>query len=661
MDMKKSRVEVQPDFIEQQVKASPVQAVAELVWNGLDADAENIDVRLEANELGATTLVVRDDGTGMPYEDPPASFTRLGGSWKKTLRHTRGKGRIVHGREGRGRFKVFAIGRCAEWRVRYQSELGDLREYNITALRDRIEEVQFSSEQVVDSTYTGVEATISELHKEYHALNATNMVRDFNEIFALYLNNYRDVSITYDGHQIAPQSQIVTTHSENLEAILIGNRKHDVTLEIVEWSCKSKRALYLCTEQGFPLMKIPASVRVGNYNFSAYLKSSFIESLEQSQQLQLAKMDPILGDRIEVSQGLIKSYFRKRSAEVARSVVDGWKAEEIYPFKGEPTSDLEDVERKVFDIVAVTASDFLPEFESGSKARKAFDLRMLRTAIERNSGDLQLILNEVLDLPINKQKELASLLKETSLSSIINAVKTVTHRLKFLAGLEEILFGKETKSRLKERSQLHKILEDNIWIFGEEYMLSASDESLTTVLRKHQNLLGDTAVIDRPVEHPLKKSGIVDLMLSRTLRRHRTRDLQHLVIELKRPKIKIGRDQITQIEDYAFAIVQDERLRSGNPIWEFWLVSDDIDDRAESRILEGEQAQGTIHRRGNCVIKVKRWAQVLEDNKARLQFFQEKLEYSAKLESSLSHIQSRYTEFMTGVIPSSKSNGVSIQ
>lgn len=661
MDMKKSRVEVQPDFIEQQVKASPVQAVAELVWNGLDADAENIDVRLEANELGATTLVVRDDGTGMPYEDPPASFTRLGGSWKKTQRHTRRKGRIVHGREGRGRFKAFAIGRCAEWRVRYQSELGDLREYNITALRDRIEEVQFSSEQVVDSTYTGVEATISELHKEYDALNATNMVRDFNEIFALYLNNYRDVSITYDGHQIAPQSQIVTTHREYLEAISIENCKHEVTLEIVEWSCKSKKVLYLCTEQGFPLMEIPASVRVGNYNFSAYLKSSYIESLEHSQQLQLAKMDPILGDQIEVSRELIKSYFRNRSAEVARSVVDAWKAEEIYPFQGEPTSDLEDVERKVFDIVAVTTSDFLPEFQSSSKARKAFDLRMLRTAIEKNSGDLQLILSEVLDLPREKQKELASLLKETSLSSIINAVKTVTHRLKFLAGLEEVLFGKETKNRLKERSQLHKILEDNIWIFGEEYMLSASDESLTTVLRKHQNLLGDTTVIDRPVEHPSKKSGIVDLMLSRTLRRHRTGDLQHLVIELKRPKIKIGRDQITQIEDYAFAIMQDERLRSGNPVWEFWLISDDIDDRAESRILEREQPQGTIHRRGNCVIRIKRWAQVLEDNKARLQFFQEKLKYSARLESSLSHIQSRYTEFMTGVIPSSKRNGVSIQ
>ena len=41
-------VEVQPDFLERQSKAKPVQAVAELIWNGLDADANRVDVRLES-------------------------------------------------------------------------------------------------------------------------------------------------------------------------------------------------------------------------------------------------------------------------------------------------------------------------------------------------------------------------------------------------------------------------------------------------------------------------------------------------------------------------------------------------------------------------------------------------------------------------------------
>ena len=352
---------------------------------------------------------------------------------------------------------------------------------------------------------------------------------------------------------------------------------------------------------------------------------------------------------------------RQAKARPARSLVDRWKDEDIYPFKGDPVNDLEDAERKVFDIVAVTTSNFLPDFQSGSQAGRAFRLRMLRTIIEKESDDLQLILNEVLGLPQSKQKELTCLLKETSLSSIISAVNTVANRMKVLASMEDVIFGSKTKKCLNDRSQLHKIVEDNMWLFGEEYMLSASDESLTNVLRKYQDLLGDATVIDHPAEYPSENMGIVDLMLSRTLRRHGAGDLQHLVIELKRPQVKIGADQVTQIQEYAFAIMRDERLRSGSQRWEFWVISDDLDDYAIFLILEGEQARGTIHRKKNCVIRVKRWAQVIEDNKARLQFFQEKLKHSTKLQSSLKHIQSTYNEFMNGVVPNTESGGVSIQ
>jgi hypothetical protein len=106
---------------------------------------------------------------------------------------------------------------------------------------------------------------------------------------------------------------------------------------------------------------------------------------------------------------------------------------------------------------------------------------MLRHAIEHSPSDLQK-LDEVLKLPKRKQQELATLLDETDLSGIISAAKLVADRLKFLQGLQVILFDHEAKDRLKERSQLHKILESNTWIFGEEFNLWASDRELTTVL-----------------------------------------------------------------------------------------------------------------------------------------------------------------------------------
>lgn len=644
-------VEVQPDFLERQSKAKPVQAVAELVWNGLDADAARVDVRLEYDELGLNKIVVRDNGHGIPYDDAPQLFTRLGGSWKKPGGQTKTRKRMLHGYEGRGRFKVFALGRVADWRVTYRTDAGELRAYDITMLEDNIREVRISDEETVETGSTGVEIEVSELHREYRSLDPDNAVQELAEIFALYLKDYRDVSILYEGTQIDPAAAIAATGTAQLNDLDDDGAVYPAELEIIEWRNVTTRGLYLCTEQGFPLSKVTTRFHVGEFHFSAYLKSPFITKLHGEAQLDLAEMNPLLNDCVEEAQQTIKTYFRERAAERARTVVEEWKADNVYPYQGEPKSPLEDAERKVFDILAVTASDYMPDFENAPAKKKAFDLRMLRTAIEKSPEDLQLIMNEVLGLPKRKQEELAGLLREASLSSIISAAKIVADRLKFLAGLEQVLFDPDMKARLKERSQLHKIIEDNTWLFGEEYNLSVSDRGLTAVLQKHRKILGDDVVIDRPVRHISQERGIVDLMLSRALRRHRADELEHLIVELKRPKVKIGDEEITQVEKYAISVANDERFRTVNGVkWTFWAISDDVDQYAAYRMDE----QGVISAKDNITVGIKTWAQIIEENKARLQFFQEKLEHQVDDETALKHLQERYQKFLAGVVDDSE-------
>lgn len=346
----------------------------------------------------------------------------------------------------------------------------------------------------------------------------------------------------------------------------------------------------------------------------------------------------------------IKDHFRSLAAQEARSYVAEWKAERIYPFADEvPRTPVELVERQVFDIVAVNVARHLPDFESAAPKSKALHLRMLRQAIEKSPEDLQLILTEVLNLPIRKQEELAELLREGSLSSIINAARVVVDRLKFLTGLEAILFDRGPKQRLKERTQLHRILADNPWVFGEEFHLSVDDMSLTEVLRKHKTLLGEDIVIDAPVKHVSRTRSIVDLMLSRQIRRHRANDLTHLVVELKAPSVKIGRDEISQVMGYAASVTADERFRNVETQWVFWVVSDDIDAMARFSIGENT-ATGLIHKTANVAIYIKSWAQVLDDNRARLQFFQERLEHQADKGAALKHLQERYANYLEGVL-----------
>jgi len=153
-----------------------------------------------------------------------------------------------------------------------------------------------------------------------------------------------------------------------------------------------------------------------------------------------------------------------------------------YPFKGEPANPVEKAARQVFDIVAVNVQEFTPELAAGTPQDPRLAFAMLRHAIERGRDDLQMILWKVIDLPERKQKELAALLQETTLSAIITAAKSIADRLKFIAALESIVFDPEIKGRLEERSQLHKILAENTWVLGE---WAGEKEDLTRVLERH--------------------------------------------------------------------------------------------------------------------------------------------------------------------------------
>jgi hypothetical protein len=248
-----------------------------------------------------------------------------------------------------------------------------------------------------------------------------------------------------------------------------------------------------------------------------------------------------------------------------------------------------------------------------------------------------------------------------SLSSIISSAKVVADRLKFLVALEAILFDPEPKKRLKERTQLHRIIAENCWLFGEEYALSVDDQSLTEVLRAHKKLIGEDVVIDAPVKHVSQTRGIVDLVLSKAIRQHRSNALTHLVVELKAPKLPINSEEITQIEGYAASIIKDQRFLNVGVNWVFWVISDEIGPHAEFRITD--QITGLIHSRGNVAMYVKTWAQVLEENRCRLQFFQERLELKADKGESLKHLRERHAQYLEGVFdeePEPAANGGSM-
>jgi hypothetical protein len=100
---------------------------------------------------------------------------------------------------------------------------------------------------------------------------------------------------------------------------------------------------------------------------------------------------------------------------------------------------------------------------------------------------------------------------------LINAGKLVANRLDFVRGLELMLFGKESKQKLLERDQLHKVLAKETWMFGEEFHLSNNEETLNEVLTKFREGIVKPLDDDSPVTLEDGSTGRIDLMLARSV------------------------------------------------------------------------------------------------------------------------------------------------
>src|SRR5215831_8638854 len=202
-------VAVRDDFVARETRANPISALAELIWNGLDADAAAVNVGFLHGDLarGMSKIVVYDDGDGFSRADAKTLFGNLGGSWKRRTRYTRRSKRFVHGKEGRGRYKAFALGQAVEWKVCFKDG-PDNRAFEIKMLDADLTDVSISADEPAPNRVTGVTVEITDLRRDFRIFESAEGLQDLAEIFALYLINYRDVTISVSGVKLDPERTI---------------------------------------------------------------------------------------------------------------------------------------------------------------------------------------------------------------------------------------------------------------------------------------------------------------------------------------------------------------------------------------------------------------------------------------------------------------------
>lgn len=283
-------------------------------------------------------------------------------------------------------------------------------------------------------------------------------------------------------------------------------------------------------------------------------------------------------------------------------------------------------------------------------------MRLIKEALETNPNNLRTVLAEVVDLSEEQLKELAQLLQRTPLTSVIVTARMITDRLAFINGLDALLFDKVSKQQTLERRQLHRILAEETWLFGEEYSLTGDDDRLLVVLRKHLELLGEDVELagSEPLTRLDGTGAVPDLVLSRPMQ-NRDNRLEHLVVELKRPNVTIRRKELQQIEDYAFTVGKDERFNQPNVHWEFWIIGNKLDDYVTEEATSLDRPPGVVKQTKRYRVIAKTWAEVISDAKHRLKFLSDSLQYRSGRDEGIEYLRRAHEKLLPDALKKDES------
>lgn len=642
-------IEVERDHLVSLTRVSPLNALKELTWNSLDADSSKINIFYKLDELDSVKkVIVKDDGHGIHHQEALQAFSSLGGSAKKRRKNSP-ENRILHGEEGKGRFRIFALGGLITF-ISVYSENGQKKSFRIILDINNLKKPEVEEpKNVSNDRSTGVDVVIENIEKNVSkgnfGLAAKNKIA---QNFAVYHEAY-DFDIFIDHDQIDFAAVVKNNFTKKFK-INHEDEEVEFSAKIIEWNFDAETDLFLCNLNGIAYQEANLGYKP-SLPVTVYLLSDYIEKLHGDSKLQIENLDEVVQGAKGHIREITKDYVRERKHKNAHEIIEKLKKEKLYPYENDPDTPTEQAERQVFDIVTLEVHESLPEFEDQQYKSKKLTLQLLKEALENDRSDLQMILREIVELPESKIKDLGEILEKTSLTTVINTMKEIQDRLRIIYELKELLFNKDYKDKVLERKHLHKIVANETWIFGDDYTYGADDVTLRNVLKAYIESLGRDNVMEKVEEDDHLDRNIPDICLWKQYNKGDKGHFKNLVIELKRPNKKITPKEIGQIKRYARAVQKDDRFPKDKTEWIFILLSTGMNDDAAEDCNQSDREWGHIESKEGLDVYVKRWGDLLNQAEARHQYLKEKLGYEISEEDEgIILLKKKYEEYLPAEI-----------
>lgn len=624
-------------------KDKPIDCLFEYVWNSFDAKATKVELLFDSPQEGigsVTNVRLIDNGDGWDFDDDATTNNFMSSTKKNKINNTLPKGQF-----GRGRYSFI-------WIAEKLTILSKGKQLTLCHSTDIVKEDSDFNNKGTQINFVGVYENFSDVLLSEKLQN--NLAMEFG--WFLLENDQYQISI--NGINLNIESFIKDSKDYSAESLpenITKNIDFTFNAKIVLWKNKPSEysKFYFLDTLNKEITKVNTGLNKKSDDFwhSVYIKSSMFSSLgdvSEGDDDSIHQKLTFGDERTERIKRHIIKFLKEELAKIRKPylikqsdvLLENLKAEELIPDLVEfGIYDEESYGDLIKTVYTISPSLFIGKSKPERKFICATFAGLLST---QDDTLIKVIIEQLQELSEDEKNDLLEILNRSSLSNVIKTIKEIDHRLEVVDKLK-FLISEHEKETL-EVKHLQKILDENFWLFGEQFRLFSSTEGAL------KNVLVDYAKTILGIEDPKLEnnpSGEVDLFLTKTesIGDHHQ---QNTIVEIKRASKNIGKTEYDQIEMYMEKIIAENLCNGDNQYWEFYLIGKDYGDHIKNKIdsakNHGEASRGLCYniKDGRVKIYVRKWSDVLEvEWGSKMKFLREKLQIQTQKTDSSPDIITR--------------------
>lgn len=502
-------------------------ALKELIDNAWDAEASEVRISLPTI-LSDEPIVIFDDGSGMKPAEVRDEYLNIANPrWTRKGDRTPNKNRLVKGRRGVGKFAglILASRMALETTAKGTKTTIEVDKELLLREAKDLEQVPlpFSTSEA-EKTKHGTKIVLSNLNPNLNLPQPDRLkqilAQDYGREtdFAIFVNDERVFAFDVPGTTFECAITLPNGHTAK------------ATYTVSDKPLPAKSAGVVLRQGGKSIGKAHLFGLENVDELSDRLRRRIVGEVNvppDAIELTAAGGDVIESDKsfehlaTELTKHFQESLTQTHTREV--NLAKGrWKQQMERRLVNVPEYRRAIIEQRMNRLISRA-------YQEGEKEERIGTLvDLVLDALEHD--EYWAVCNELHDTERADVMHLADALLEFGLCDLAYMGRQAKSRLDFLKSLDRLARNPDTLEK-----QMHKGIEKNLWVFGPQYSLMASNQQLASIAEQ----CGESVTA-----HPAGKTR-PDLLLSQDAFKNR------LLVEFKRPSHSVGRDDEGQAKKYA--------------------------------------------------------------------------------------------------------------